>query len=157
MSDPQMYNTFETALEAAVEMENHEFRNYLKTIQKIKDKNAKTVLKEAARDELNHKFMLEKSLLAEAMLDDKTFGQTATTVNFSYLPPKKELSPGSTAKEVLIYAIHMEKNSVDFYERIIEGYGRSPMVGLFEILLADEKRHLQALEDVYEKYFMLEN
>jgi rubrerythrin len=70
---------------------------------------------------------------------------------------QKELSPDSDAREALIYAIHLEKVSIDFYERMSQGCAGAPMAALFKRLLADESRHLQALENMYEEHFLPEN
>ena len=61
------------------------------------------------------------------------------------------------AREALAYAIHLEKGSIEFYQRMSRGCEGAPMAVLFKQMLADETRHLQALEDLYECHFMAEN
>jgi rubrerythrin len=38
-----------------------------------------------------------------------------------------------------------------------DGCAGAPNAGLFQRLLADESRHLQSLEDLYEQHFLTEN
>jgi rubrerythrin len=91
------------------------------------------------------------------MINPEEMTRPVPTMNLDYVLAKKELSPDSDAREALIYAIHLEKVSIDFYKRMTEGCAGAPMASLFERLLADESRHLQALEDMYEEHYLPEN
>jgi len=79
------------------------------------------------------------------------------TMNLDYVLIKKDLRPDSDAREALIFAIHLEKGSIDFYKRMSRGCAGAPMGNLFERLLGDESRHLQALEDLFEEHYLPEN
>jgi rubrerythrin len=149
--------TFEAAVEMAVSMENAGFRHYLDALKKVKDRGAREILREAALDELEHKHQLEKALVDGQMGSGDGLGQPVPTMNLGYVLAKKELRPDSDAREALAYAIHLEKGSIDFYQRMSEGCAGAPMAGLFQRLLADESRHLQSLEDLYEQHFLTEN
>ncbi len=151
----QVCYTFEAAIEMAVTMEEEGFRHYLEAIRKVTSKGAKEVLKDAALDELEHKHQLEKALLEGSI--GTQLSQPVKTMNLTYVLAKKELSPNSDAREALAYAIHLETGSIDFYKRMSTGCSGAPMGSLFESLLADETRHLQSLEDLYEEHFMTEN
>jgi len=148
--------TFEAALEMAIKMEHDGFRNYLEAIRIVKNKGAREILRDAALDELEHKQTLEKALL-EGQLDTAgALGRPVPTMNLSYALAKKELGPDSDARDALAFAIHLEKESVDFYKRMAEGCSGAPMAGTFGKLLEDETRHLQSLEDLYEQHFLPE-
>ncbi len=149
--------TFEAAVEMAVTMEGEGFRHYLDALKKVKDRAAREILREAALDELEHKHQLEKALVEGQMGSGGALGQPVPTMNLGYVLAKKELRPDSDAREALVYAIHLEKGSIDFYQRMSEGCSGAPMAGLFQRLLADESRHLQSLEDLYEQHFLTEN
>ncbi|WP_298269779.1 ferritin family protein [Geobacter sp.] len=149
--------TFEAAVEMAIKMEEEGFRHYLDAIRQVKQKGAKEILREAALDELDHKCSLEKSLLEGQMAGGDTLTRQIPTMNLGYVLAKKELSSGSDTREALAYAIHLEKGSIDFYKRMAQGCAGAPMGGIFEKMLADETKHLQALEDMYEEHFMTEN
>jgi len=142
----QVCYTFEAAVEMAVQMENEGFRHYLQALRRVKNKGAREVLKDAALDELDHKHQLE----------GHTLDQPMPTMNLGYILEKKELGPDADARQALAYAIHLEKGSLDFYRRMSQGCAGAPMAVLFDRIANDESRHLQALEDLYEKHFLTE-
>lgn len=149
--------TFEAAIEMAIRMEEDGFRHYLDALRKVQDRAARAVLKDAALDELEHKHQLEKALLEGTIQVGSPLSQQVPTMNLTYVLAKKELSPDSDAREAMAYAIHLENGSIDFYKRMSQGCAGAPMGNVFEKLLADETRHLQSLEDLYEQHFMTEN
>lgn len=157
MNENQVCYTFDAAIETAIEMENEGFRNYLVAIRKVKNKGAREILRENALDELEHKHQLEMALLEGRMEESDVLGQAIPTMHLDYILKKQELGPDSGVREALIYAIHLEKGAVDFYGKVATGCAGAPMGQLFIQLLKEESRHLQALEDLYEKHFMTEN
>ena len=148
--------TFEAAVEMAVKMEDEGFRHYLDAIRKVEAKAAREILRDAAFDELEHKHQLEKALVDGHMKGDGGMAKPVPTMNLNYVLAKKELKQDSDAREALAYAIHLETGSIDFYKRMAAGCAGAPMGNLFQQLLADESRHLQSLEDLYEQHFMPE-
>ncbi len=152
----QVCYTFEAAIEMAVKMEDEGFRHYLAAIRKVNSKGAKEILRDAALDELEHKHQLEKALLEGNMGGDAALNRPVPTMNLDYVLAKKELTPESDTREALAYAIHLEKGSIDFYKRMSLGCAGAPMAPVFGRLLADESRHLQSLEDLYEQHFLPE-
>jgi rubrerythrin len=157
MSEQDVCYTFEAAVELAIKMEDDGYRHYLEAIRKVQNKGAREILKEAALDELEHKHQLEKALVEGHVANPEFMRRPVPTMNLDYVLIKKDLSPDSDAREALIYAIHLEKSSIDFYKRMSRGCAGAPMGNLFERLLADESRHLQALEDLFEEHFLTEN
>jgi len=152
----QVCYTFEAAIEMAVKMEEEGFRHYLDAIRKVKNKGAKEILRDAALDELEHKHQLEKALLEGSMAGVEELARPVPTMNLDYVLVKKELTPDSDAREAMAYAIHLEKGSIDFYQRMTKGCAGAPMAPVFARLLADESKHLQSLEDLYEEHFLPE-
>ncbi len=157
MNENQVCYTFDAAVEMAIQMEEEGFRNYLAAVRKVSNKGAREILKENALDELNHKHMLEKALLEGRMQGGAELDQTIPTMHLDYVLKKKELGPESGVREALIYAIHLEKDAVEFYGKVANGCAGAPMGQLFAQLLKEESGHLQALEDLYEEHFMTEN
>jgi rubrerythrin len=151
----QVCYTFEAAVEMAVQMENEGFRHYLAALRQVKNKAAREVLRDAALDELEHKHQLERALV-EGHVEGHALEQPMPTMNLGYLLEKKALGPDADARQALAYAIHLEKGSLDFYRRMSQGCAGAPMAALFEQIANDESRHLQALEDLYEKHFLTE-
>jgi rubrerythrin len=149
--------TFEAAIEMATQMEDEGFRAYLAALRIVKDKAARQIFKEAALDELEHKHQLEMALVEGEMKGGGDLHQTVPTMNLDYVLAKRELRPETDAREAMVYAIHLEKGSIDFYKRMSQGCEGAPMAVLFQKMLADETRHLQSLEDLYEQHFMAEN
>lgn len=153
---PDVCYTLEGALEMAISMEHDGFRNYLEAIRKVEAKAAKAVLRDAALDELAHKFELEKALV-DGSITAGALEKPLPTMNLSAVLAKKELKPDSDAREALAYAIHLENGAILFYKRMASACAGAPMQVLMERLLADESRHLQQLEDLYEEHFLTEN
>ncbi|GFO53070.1 ferritin [Geomonas sp. Red276] len=149
--------TFEAAIEMATKMEDEGFRAYLGALKIVKDKAAREIFKEAALDELEHKHQLEKALIDGEMKGGGGLQQPVPTMNLDYVLAKREVRPEMDAREALAYAIHLEKGSIDFYQRMSRGCEGAPMAKIFQQMLADETRHLQSLEDLYECHFMAEN
>lgn len=149
--------TFEAAIEKAIEMEENGFRSYLNAISILKNKHAQAILRDAALDEMRHKQELEKALLLGAMEGSIGMRAGVQAMNLSYTLGVQELTPDADVRQALIYAINLEKNAIDFYQRMIDGCEGAPMVPVFQQLLNDETRHLLQLEDMYEEHFMTEN
>ena len=148
--------TFEGALEMAISMENDGFRSYLAALRVVKSKQAKAVLRDAALDELAHKYKLEKALVGGHITEGDLL-QPLPTMNLDSVLAKKELRPDSDAREALAYSIHLENAAITFYKKMAHACAGAPMGKLMERLVADESRHLQQLEDLYEQHFMTEN
>jgi rubrerythrin len=146
--------TFDAAMELAITMEEASFRHYLEAIGIVKNKNAREILRGFALDELEHKQTIERALVEGRMGDEGQMKRPVTTMGLDYILTKKALGPDSDIREVMAYAIHLEKEAVDFYRRMAEGCAGAPMAGMFERLLIDARRHIQAIEDLYEAKFL---
>ncbi len=152
----QVCYTFEAAIEMAVKMEDEGFRSYFKALRMVKDRAAREILKDAALDELSHKHQLERALI-EGEIKGHVLDKPVPTMNLDYVLKKKELGPDADAREALAFAIHLERESLEFYRMMNAGCAGAPMAALFEKIQNDETRHLQELEDLYERHFMPEN
>lgn len=153
----QVCYTFEAALEMAVRMEEEGFRHYLAALRKVKDRAAREILRDAALDELEHKYQLEKALVEGELSSEHLLDRPVPTMNLGYVLKKSELGPEADARQALAFAIHLEKESLEFYRRMNQGCAGAPMASLFEKIHNDESRHLQSLEDLYERHFLPEN
>ena len=149
--------TLEVALEKSIMMEEKAFRNFLHAIRLVKDRQAKAILREAAKEELEHKHKLEMVLLDGHDKNASELKKELPTMNLNYVYEQKSISADADARESLAYAINLEKKEIDFYKALIHGCEGAPMAELFKGLLADETRHLQILEDFYVKFFLTEN
>ena len=156
MTQEQACYTFEAAVEMAVKMEEDGFRGYQRALRILKDRNARLILRDAALDELEHKHQLERALI-DGELSGHLLDQPVPTMNLDYVLKKTELSPDADGRQALAYAIHLEKESLEFYQRMAQGCAGAPMGNLFVRIFNDETRHLQSLEDLYEQHFLPEN
>lgn len=149
--------TFEVALEKAIIMEEQGFRNYLHAIKVVDNRQAKVLLRDAAKEELEHKQRIELALLEGHDQNAAILSEELPTMNLDYVFEQKEIPDDADARTSLAYAIHLEKQAVQFYRALMSGCEGAPMASLFKRLLADETRHLKNLEDFYESYFLAEN
>lgn len=149
--------TLEVALEKSIVMEERAFRNLLQAIRTVKDRQAKAILRDAAREELGHKNLIENALLDGHDKNASIMAEPLTNMNLDYVYNQKNLAPDADGRESLAYAIHLEQQAVKFYQALISGCEGAPMMDLFKRLMADETRHLRTLEDLYEKIFLTEN
>lgn len=151
--EPVCY-TLEGALEKAIENEEHSIEVYRRALKVVKDPQTRTVLKDLGLEELEHKYTLEKALFGEAVtLHDKDEA-TGPSMNLAEILHEKPLSDRSTPQEVMIYAIHDEKRTVEFYKQMAQQCSGAPMESLFSKLQQQEAIHLTKLEEAYEKLYM---
>jgi len=146
--------TREVAIEKAIEMEDKSFTTYKDLYFKVKDRLAKDVLKDLALDELKHKYTLEKAYFEDTVeLHDK--GETdGPSMNLTLLLEEKPLDHAANDQDVMVFAIHDEKRSVDFYRAMAGQCGGAPMEKMFSRLAQDEEGHLSKLETLYESLYM---
>lgn len=147
-------NTFEAALEKAIEQEQHSFDVYRKALKVVKDPQARRVLEEVAKEELEHRHLLEKALVGEIVTLHEEGESTGPPMNLSYFLQKKPLDEHSSPQDVMVYTIHDEKESVDFYDQMASQCKGAPMADLFARLKEQESIHLARLEETYEKVYM---
>lgn len=146
--------TLEGALEKAIEQERHSFEIYRQAIRIVKDSQARTLLKELALEELEHKHTLQKALVTETVALHEKGESTGPTMNLTYFLQEKPMDENSSPQDVMVYAIHDEKRSVDFYDQMATQCGGAPMEALFSKLRQEETIHLTRLEETYEKLYM---
>ncbi|PLX85273.1 MAG: ferritin [Desulfuromonas sp.] len=149
--------TVEAALEMAIQMEEEGFRSYLYAVRLVKDRAAKMILMDAAKDELRHKQELELALLNGVEAGGEGLAREVPTMNLDYHLEQVEIDEHADAREALAYSIHLEKNAIEFYRCLVNGCEGAPMAPVFQTLLADESKHLSELENLYERHFMTEN
>jgi rubrerythrin len=146
--------TREAALEKAIELEHQSFAMYLKAYKIVKNAQAKKLLKELALDELEHKHSLEKAFFEDTVvLHDESYSK-GPSMKLSLFIQETPLLEDSSPQDVLAYAIHDEKRSIDFYAEISQQCKGAPMEQIFNRLREDETGHLAQLEEFYEKSYM---
>lgn len=157
MSDPSaVCLTFDAACEAAIEMENRIYRNYLQALRVVKNPAALDILRDAATTKLGHKYKLEQAALAGGIGDQVATGPLPT-MNLNIRDADyQQIDAGADNRKALAYAIQMSKNALQFYRDMTEHCSGSPMAKIFSLVGDDQTRHLQQLEDSYEEHFLTE-
>jgi rubrerythrin len=137
-------------------MEKESFEVYRKAYEMVEDKRAKEMVKELALEELEHKYTLEKAFLEEEVALHDAGVEEGPSMELTMLLQIKPLDEDSTSQDVMIYAIHEEKRSVDFYGKMAHACVGAPMESMFRRLQQDESKHLASLEELYESIYMPE-
>ena len=146
--------TLEGALEKAIEQEQQSIDLYREALKRIQNPQAREVLKDLVREELEHKHVLEKALIGESIILHEKGEATGPSMNLTYFLREKALTPDSSAQDVMIHAIHDEKRSAEFYHQMASQCDGAPMEGVFKKLHQQETIHLARLEESYEKLYM---
>jgi rubrerythrin len=146
--------TQEAALEKAIQMEAESFEGFKNGYFTARDRVAKDLLKDLALDALRHKYTLEKAFFEDIVHLHDSGNKEGPSMKFSLLLEEKPLKADASEQEVMIYAIHEKKRSVDFYGSMAQQCIAAPMGDMFRGLTEDEKGHLARLEEFYESKFM---
>ena len=146
--------TREVAIEKAIEMESQSFAIYKNLYLKVKDRVAKDVLKDLALDELKHKYTLERAYFEDTVELHDAGQKEGPSMQLTLLLQEKPLAQSASDQDVMVFAIHEEKRSVDFYKAMAGQCGGAPMEKMFSRLAQDEEGHLSRLETLYESLYM---
>lgn len=148
--------TFEAACTAAIEMENRIFQNYVHALRVVKDPAARDILLEAALAKLAHKYKLEMAAL-EGRLDEPV---APGPVSIMHLTVRccdlDRIDASADNRKALAYAIKMAQDALKFYRDMTKCCAGAPMAKIFTMLGDEQTRHLQKLEDTFEKHFLPE-
>lgn len=121
---------------------------------KVEDRQGKALLKELAAEEAGHKKILEK-------VDPEQPGTFNTaeisSVEISEFFDKPEISKEATMQEVLRFAIAEEIDAYNFYDSLKAYTADENFLNLLSKLEAEEKKHKDRLEDMYDRMFQPEN
>lgn len=148
--------TLAAALEHAVEMENALFADFMSTLQAVKSKAAKEILREAALGKLEEKHQLERALL-EGSIEGVDLQASVPIMSLDSHYGKEALHADADAREALAYAIHLVTQAVDYYQNMASACAGAPMSNVFARISGDQSTFLQVLEDTYEEHFLTEN
>jgi len=151
--EPVCY-TLEGALEKAIENEQQSIGVYRHVLKVVKDQQTRMILKDLGLEELEHKHTLEKALFGETIALHGKEETTGPSMNLTEILHDKPLSDKSTPQDVMIYAIHDEKRTVEFYKQMASQCSGAPMESVFSKLQKQEMIHLTRLEEAYEKLYM---
>lgn len=148
--------TLAAALEQAVEMENALFSDFVSTLQAVKSKAAKEILRDAALGKLEEKHQLERALL-EGSIEGIDLQASVPIMRLDAHYGTDALREDAGVREALAYAIHLVTQAVDYYKNMAKACEGAPMSHVFARISGDQTTFLQALEDAYEEHFLTEN
>ena len=154
MENEEVCYTREVALEKAIEMEMKSFQTYKEAYLKIREPRVKSLVKDLALEELEHKYILEKAYFEETVALHEENMKEGPSMKLSLLLMEKPLEDDADDQDVMIHAIHDEKRAVDYYKKMAEQCGGAPMEEMFKRLYQDEEAHLVRLEELYETIYM---
>jgi len=149
--------TYESALDMAISMEERCYREYLNTLLLVKDKAAKSLLKDAAIEASEHKHKLEVALLEGSVQHLQLMQKEVPIMQLDKLLKQENLHADATSREALAYIIHMKKKSIDFYDQLVANCEGAPMAPIYKQLRTRVRSQMQQAEDLYEKHFLTEN
>lgn len=154
--DTDVCLTYEAALQAAINMENRIYHDYLEALRIVRDQAAREILQEAALAKLDYKHTLEKAALGGS-LDELAPQGPVSVMNLAVrCCDQHRIGADADARKALAYAIQMAQDALKFYRDMASRCSGAPMAQLFTRLGDEQTRHLQQLEDTFEEHFLPE-
>lgn len=148
--------TFEAALQAAIDMENRIYHDYLEALRIVRDQAAREILQEAALAKLDYKHRLEKAAL-EGGLGGMASAGPVSVMNLAVrCCDQHRIGADADNRKALAYAIQMAQDALKFYRDMASRCSGAPMAEIFTTLGDEQTRHLQQLEDTFEEHFLPE-
>jgi rubrerythrin len=157
MENEDVCYTREVALEKAIEMEKKSFEAYKDAYLRIIEPHIKSLVKELALEELEHKHVLEKAYFEETVLMHEEGLSEGPSMKLALFLKETPLGDDADDHDVMVHAIHDKKRIVDFYQKMTSQCAGAPMEKMFKKLSAEEENHLARLEEMYEGIYMKDN
>lgn len=148
--------TFEASLEAAIEMLDQVFTQYINALYRVEDKQAKSLLHSEGEATLKRKHQLELALL-DGRLSGNVVAQNVQTMNLDYVLHQQSLTADADARQVIAFAIHIEKSAEHYFSQMCVNCVSSSTKSLFNRLHQSQQQRILVLEDLYEQHFLTEN
>ena len=120
----------------------------------VKNRQAKILLQELAKEELGHKLALQK------VDPDKPGTFTSTEISsgeFGEFFDRPEISRNSPMQDIIRFAIAEEADAFNFYSSLSKYTKDDNLVNLLNRLAGEEKKHKQRLERIYDDMFQPDN
>jgi rubrerythrin len=146
--------TPEQLLNRAIGKEEEARMMYEIYADKVEDRQSKELLKELAQQELGHKRALEKF---DPTKPGAFNAPEISSGEFGEFFDRPEISKEAGMQEVLRYAIAKEADAFNFYTSMKKYTSDEDFLNLLNTLSAEEKKHKQKLERMYDDMFQPEN
>ena len=148
--------SFEATLEAAITMIDDVFSQYIDALYRVKSPQSKTLLHDEAQATLKRKHSLELALL-NGHINTELQQEYIPTMNLDYALHQQSLTEDADTREVLAFAIHLEKIAEVYFHRMCENCSQAASSVLLQRLRQEQNKRLLSLEDLYELHFLTEN
>ncbi len=139
------------AVQVAIKMETDAMKFYREASEKASHPAAKRMFEGFIKDEARHLRMLEDILKG---LDIDPHVQTLQDVRTIFSDLKDQMMQRITAttdeKDAIKIALEMEKKGYHFYQEVARKAEEEKEKKLFEVLVKEEERHYQILNNTYE-------
>ena len=143
-------------LNMAIQVKADAYEYYSTAAKTVKNHSAKELRKVLANIELKHKEKLEKFDLNEVEEEHHTVKATHDFHIEKYLLDK-EITPDSTAQDIMVHAMKREQKSCAFYNTMLKFATSIPVKNLFEELAAEELEYKVKIETEYDDIFYKED
>jgi rubrerythrin len=148
---PEEHMTVEGIIRRAIRFEEDAYNFYTGASEMVKLTHVQDVLNELAGEEVKHKERLEELLAGdiEQIVAAKQSQKIEDLKLADYLvaPP---LDEDATLQDVLLTAMHREKNSHDFYNLMAGMAASEAAKELFQFLAEEELGHKNKVEVLYD-------
>lgn len=148
--------TLSQVLKIAVKEEIKAYNLYNSTSKIVKNPITKTVLLELAREEMNHRKLLE-NVIQEKKYESLGENIPEESMGIADFLVTSELDENATTQDVMIFAMKEEEKAYNFYIDLGNHFSGTELEKLFSKLALEEEGHKIKLEDEYEERFLKEN
>ena len=148
--------TLSQVLKIAVKEEIKAYNLYNSTSKIVKNPSTKTMLLELAREEMNHRKVLE-NVIQEKKYESLGENIPEESMGIADFLVTSELDENATTQDVMIFAMKEEEKAYNFYTDLGNHFSGTELAKLLSRLALEEKGHKIKLEDEYEERFLKEN
>jgi len=143
-------------LRLAIEKEEDAVRFYTQAAEIVTAPGTNEMLRSFITEEQKHVSLLSEARSGKSM---EAVGQKSlpTSLDLTRYLVGGDITPASTAQDVMIIAMKKEDSAVAFYSDLGASFAGSEVEGIFQSLCKMEKEHKEQLEAEYEKHFMPDN
>jgi rubrerythrin len=140
-----------TSIEIARKMETDAIDFYTEAARKIKYPAGKKMFEVIIVDEKRHLGIIEK-IIAESdvhMEDTQPLNNIKTVFEEMKDQMMEKVAVTDDELEAFTIAMRMEKEGIEFYEKLLAGTGNEKEKALFEKLIREEKAHYEIFANTY--------
>jgi rubrerythrin len=147
-------------LKGAVRIEEESFQLYTIAQEKAKLPSSKSLLKELAETELEHKRKLNEVINNKMQIQSlgRQRGELSEDLGIvDYMKDVGRLSEDADYQEILTYAAQREKKTHDYYVSLARMFQKTRVGELFQRLAEEELKHKIKIEKEYDDNLFREN